>query len=457
MHLKHFSVDKKIYIYDKRSMGLLSKKPIPIKKAAVQNWFYDRDNFIEKKLCRLETKADKIFLKIIRTKQVNNLNNKERKIIDKFIVFQDYRTPKTRNYLKVILNQALKDYIEIKKKGPIDENSIPEGVFKTFWESNPPPKENLLNFLDIIEEDQEFFEKFTEERAKIAINNVIRGELISGIDLFSKLVVKLYINRSRHNFYTSDHPVCRYNEYMQNHYNLIPSDGIAYDSKGIQLFYPLTPKLCLLFEDAKTYKKYNKVELAGKEFAEFVNTRLIQNSTQWLYSKDNNFEYAEAYLREYPHFKYSNILFGLWKLIESDLNRRIWDQYYGPDARRELEQYLIYERKKGAKKQDIEALKIKYHFEYINTLAQASKKIRCPICEEELIKWEVTNQINCFNGKCLQCKVKFVNRSGSLFINKIRICPGCGSEGFGWEGGLYKCSECNAFFKLDTDKFILEI
>ena len=99
MHLKHFAVDDKIYIYDKKTMEI---NLTSIENAAVGKWFYDKDNYIENKLSEIEGKVDKVFSKIIKMNQIDNLTIEERNNLNEFMVLQDHRTPKSRIQFEII-------------------------------------------------------------------------------------------------------------------------------------------------------------------------------------------------------------------------------------------------------------------------------------------------------------------------------------------------------------------
>lgn len=337
MHLKHFAINGRIYMYDKKTM---KAKLISIEDAAVGKWFYDIDNSIENILREIESKVDKIFSKIIKTNHINNLTIEERENLNKFMVLQDYRTPHSRDQYEIIYKESLKVFINAMKDGEIDEKLIPEGNLKELLRNIPPPRENFIKFLQELKDNQSFFDEFNKDGAIRVTNMVLRGFLPSGIELFSKLKLRLFKNSSSMDFYTSDHPLCRYNLYMMDFFGHITSNGIGYNSKGIQFFYPITPKLCLVFEDAVTYNMYEDVSKIDRDFVEFVNARLIQNSKQWIYSQNDDFIFIDEYLQEYPHFKNANILFGLFKIPENDFERAVWERFYGEEAKRKLKNYL---------------------------------------------------------------------------------------------------------------------
>ena len=239
MHLKHFAIDGKIYIYDKKTTNI---KLTSIKNAAVGKWFYDKDNNIENILSEIEGNVNRIFSKIIKTKQIDNLTIEERKNLNEFMVLQDHRTPKTRNQFETIYKEGLIILMNAVCGGEIDESLLPDGMSKDLWNNIPPPKENFIKFLQMIKEDPSYFMEFNKESAKRSTNLVLSGILPSGVDLFSKLKLRLFKNSSNTNFLTSDHPVCRYNHYMLDFLGHITIDGIGYHSEGIQFFLSINSK-----------------------------------------------------------------------------------------------------------------------------------------------------------------------------------------------------------------------
>ena len=149
MHLKHFANNGKIYSYDKKNMTV---KLISIEDAAVGKWFYDKDNSIENKLSKIESIVDRIYLKIIRTKRIDNITIEERKYLNEFMVLQDYRTPHSRNQYEMIYHEHLRVFINAMRNGEIDENLLPDGMPKELWKNMPEPK-NFIKFLQMIKED----------------------------------------------------------------------------------------------------------------------------------------------------------------------------------------------------------------------------------------------------------------------------------------------------------------
>jgi Protein of unknown function (DUF4238) len=74
---------------------------------------------------------------------------------------------------------------------------------------------------------------------------------ISNVILFADLDCRILVNNSTIEFLTSDHPVVFYNRLMEKRRAFGSHCGIA--SRGLQVFFPISPKTCLLMFDSDTY------------------------------------------------------------------------------------------------------------------------------------------------------------------------------------------------------------
>ena len=129
-------------------------------------------------------------------------------------------------------------------------------------------------------------------------------------------------NHSDVSLWTSDNPIALHNQlkFKDGWGNL----GIL--SPGIEIHFPLTPKLLLLSYDPSTHRLIsNDVK---SEYAIRHNNYQVTNSARFLYSNSNNFEMAKKFLKEHPHYKNPNRERGTLKVKKGK----------GKD-------YLIYDRK----------------------------------------------------------------------------------------------------------------
>ena len=103
----------------------------------------------------------------------------------------------------------------------------------------------------------------------------------------------LFVNRTKNNFFTSDHPIA-----TQGHVydSIMSTNGIA--SKGVEVIFPLSPKLLLVMVDGSyhTYclsheRKY--VEINSSEIIDKYNYLIVMQSDRFVFSADGNFDLTE--------------------------------------------------------------------------------------------------------------------------------------------------------------------
>lgn len=93
-------------------------------------------------------------------------------------------------------------------------------------------------------------------------------------------------------FWTSDHPVTKWNDEDQGIFR-----NLGYLSSGIQIFFPLTPKLTLCFCDPVKYDSLTPIgETQTKENVIHQNWLQLMFSTKHIFSNINDFVMAEEYL-----------------------------------------------------------------------------------------------------------------------------------------------------------------
>ena len=149
--LKNFSSKdrKTIWCYDKNKVFNLKDKikERSIKYVAFEHYFYDKkprykEGSYEYKLQEVENNVTPIIKKIIKSKNIKNLSEEERKVLSIFIVLQIFRTKgelnKTEHYLN-ILSQ------EFKKKGIITKKSNHRDVWFSMLEESMKFTEIILN------------------------------------------------------------------------------------------------------------------------------------------------------------------------------------------------------------------------------------------------------------------------------------------------------------------------
>jgi len=217
-YLKRFSSNgegKTIGLYNYKSKIFIPNAPI--KHQASKDFLYGKSDETETDLAKLETAIAKLFYYWTEEKILIPPPNDSKAFsaIKRFILYQIYRTPKAGSEALEHLNDAFQKFIPF-----IDpENSDKFKNLKIVHEEatllmllKSAEKEHLLNYLDC----------------------------------------KFIVNLSELSFITSDSPVILYNQYMEKSGNYLGATGLP--CKGLQIFYPIHPRLMICFYDPNVYK-----------------------------------------------------------------------------------------------------------------------------------------------------------------------------------------------------------
>ena len=223
--LKNFSKNKKdvyrVEVYDSQRNKTYNN--VSITNTFSQNYFYDKDNIVEKYLCNsIETPASLVIERILD----NPYTPYDPKPIDilRFISVQLSRTPK-----------ALTDTLKW-----IDKSTsalIEQALKLNNYDPETPPKFVIKNPRNIL----------------------VKRVLDAALDcpLIQDLEWHVFINKSHRPFILSDHPVVHYNWFLKN------SNDKRYTSItscGLQIFMPLSPEVTYCLYDKNVYKIGSKNE-----------------------------------------------------------------------------------------------------------------------------------------------------------------------------------------------------
>lgn len=216
-YLKRFSVNsegKFIGLFNHKSnkfVGLAT-----LKHQAYENFLYGQDDEIENALANIEKTIARFFYYWTEEKQLYPPPPETNgfKILKQFILYQAFRVPKSGMNMMDSLNEGMKVFLRefdpqlaVKLKGhKIDhENPVLLSLLHSI------KYEHLLNFLDC----------------------------------------KFLVNLSQLPFITSDAPVTFYNQLMEKAETYIGSTALV--AKGLQIFYPIHPRLMICLFDSKVY------------------------------------------------------------------------------------------------------------------------------------------------------------------------------------------------------------
>ncbi len=213
-YLKFFSVnsnDTHIGLYHFETGKLIPEAGL--KNQGYEDYFYGRDLAIENSLSDIEAKASEALNQVILSNDLPKYKTTAYTDIWIFSLLQAKRTKHSAKETNEMINRTLKAVLK---------------------------EDDRFNELD----DLEFYLNDTP-----AFN---LGILMESMQVAQDLACKLIINKTSISFITSDHPVIKYNQFLEKRNFPAGKEGLA--TKGLQIFYPISPELLLLFYDSRVYK-----------------------------------------------------------------------------------------------------------------------------------------------------------------------------------------------------------
>jgi hypothetical protein len=219
-YLRHFSVNsigKEIRLFN-----IKSEKFVPtasLKHQASSNFFYGKDGRVENQLSKLEGLLARAVLEVIKTQDRPKYFSRTHVELLNFAISTDLRNP-----IRKLIFEKLN-----------------EGVLKKILSTDPRFKDNpdFVKAIEMIE--------IVPNNSSIYSLSYIRNAVEITLDLHFKLL----INKTAIPFVTSDNPVIRYNQFLEEKStsNSITGFGL----QGLQMFIPLNENILLLFYDEQTY------------------------------------------------------------------------------------------------------------------------------------------------------------------------------------------------------------
>lgn len=223
-YLKYFSdVKKKIIgVYTIKDQKKIDKAPI--KNQSSSDYFYSDNNKIENALSVIEKKGKEVIDEVI--KNPREKLKKKGMMLYIYTMVQLLRTlaqvNSNQKLLSCILSKIGKEYFEILRNS-----------------------ENGDEYKEITDE--------LIEDVSFKINQLVLLGSSNWRDLINAcadLKFKILINETEKTFITSDNPVSQYSQFLER----MGAQNYALCSRGLQLFFPLTPLIGVMFYDSKCYK-----------------------------------------------------------------------------------------------------------------------------------------------------------------------------------------------------------
>lgn len=263
-YLRNFSIkneEKAVFCFDKTNSKKFTSN---IKNIACEKYFYDfpkHDKSAEKALAKVEAIVSSAYDKLIETSDFNKLNWAERVSLANFIAIQEIRTKEMRKILADLTKRIIK---------LLSMHKLSSELEKALQEIKTP------------EYPQEF-----------------QMRMFAYVKQFSDVILSmkwiLAENKTEMPLWTSDNPINRYNPFKD------PLGNLGYLSKGIQIFFPLSPWLSLLLCDIVDYFHYpDKIVTNKKDNIIFQNHLQMRWSTRFVFSQNDDFSLAEEILKSEP-------------------------------------------------------------------------------------------------------------------------------------------------------------
>jgi hypothetical protein len=272
-YLANFSRDGIINCFDKTTSKQFVEN---IEQIGCEKYFYDIDGQteqrVERELAKNEEEFNCVYDKLVSRKSLYCLNWTEKESFARFVAIQDIRTREQRETIKGVGSELKRIFVD------------------------KPTSEELKRQLEEVATDSALERTARRVHLKLLIETLLGENNL--VEMFLDLKWVLYQNNTKMPFWTSDHPVNRFNPIDQS-----PLGNLGVLSRGIEISFPLTPKLGLSLCDPIEYF-YNPSSVACiKDNVLFYNTLQVRSCTRHVFSQNDDFSIARKWLEEYPDSK----------------------------------------------------------------------------------------------------------------------------------------------------------
>ncbi len=128
------------------------------------------------------------------------------------------------------------------------------------------------------------------------------------IEKMSKLGWILLRNNLTREFYTSDHPVFVYNPPIKANETIRGFGMASYTAKGVEIYFPLTPQLCLILfdKDISDYGNFGLSKYIIQGELDWINTQIVAMAHRMVFAKRNDFQFVRECIKKFPELKDPN-------------------------------------------------------------------------------------------------------------------------------------------------------
>lgn len=250
--LRHFSTDpnrKLINIFNADTK--FYKSNCPLRHQGQESYFYGEDREIEDTLAKLENAAATIISNIVSNNTIPKWGSDDSRHLFLFSMLLSFRTKNSAEHMNEVVDKMFQ---EIKKYDSLFDNP---NYNKIYFRLKNPSAYSL---------------------------GIIAKEVFKAYDLGVKLVV----NKSNKKFIISDHPAVLYNQFLEDRKH--PGGHLGMFTKGLQLFFPISPECMLVYFDKWAYKVGNKKDIVvytkNANDIDQLNFLQIVNCTEMVYTND---------------------------------------------------------------------------------------------------------------------------------------------------------------------------
>lgn len=247
-YLKFFSHNNKgrqISLYNLKSHKYIIKSSL--RDQASENYFYGSNGVMESGFEILENRTSKVLSQMIKENWHPKYYSKNHHVILTFTILLNARTQRTADELNEMVDKLSKLILakDPRVKNRLDEVKI--GYIK-------PAQINV---------------------------QIVASMIPIAMDLGFKII----LNKTKTSFITSDHPVVFYNQFFESRKYMESEIGLA--SKGLQIFFPISPQHLLIFYDTGIYKvggkSHRPIDVSNTKEIDDLNRLQILNARDNLY------------------------------------------------------------------------------------------------------------------------------------------------------------------------------
>lgn len=230
-----------------------------LKEQAYKKFFYGKNGVVENSLSKIENLTAPIIAKVIEAESFSNQLATDIVMIKFFTFIQESRTNKQANFANEALDTWTKDLLSYNEK------------------------------------TKKIFNNITYKFKNSAIFNIEISlqALILTLDLGCKLIV----NKTNIPFIISDAPVVKYNQFLKKRNKPGGHNGLV--SKGLQVFFPISPKMTIVYYDKNVYKVGNRktsqcLITNEKDVFELNKLQFLNSNTNIYFNEKINNEYTNT-------------------------------------------------------------------------------------------------------------------------------------------------------------------